>query len=161
MRRGKEKKKDIHRQAAELCLCPEICDGDFIPRAVEEDGGHEGATEERRTGAGKTEHVVTWRLSLIASWLGRGCRLWPFRSATFASYNMLHSPAFVSYPLLSLFFSYPHFPSSTTASLPSTSFWGKFKPKQKDDPRPPAQMALQTQRHLTLIFGDLETVQKV
>ncbi|KAF8746085.1 hypothetical protein AX14_000148 [Amanita brunnescens Koide BX004] len=46
-------------------------------------------------------------------------------------------------------------------ALPSTSFWGKFKPKSKDDPRPPAQMALQAQRHLTLIFGDLETVQKL
>ena len=72
---------------------------------------------------------------------------------------MLHSPAYVSYPL-SLFLT-PS-PSSTAASLPSTSFWGKFKPKSKDDPRPPpSQMALQTQRHLTLIFGDLETIQKV
>ncbi|KAF8636727.1 hypothetical protein AX17_003530 [Amanita inopinata Kibby_2008] len=55
-----------------------------------------------------------------------------------------------------------HSPASTSASLPSTSFWGKFKPKAKEDVRPPpSQMALQTQRHLTLIFGELETVQKL
>ncbi len=79
VRGGKEKEKDIHRQAAGLCLCPEISYGDFVPGAVEEDGGDEGAAEaEERTGAGKTEHVVTWRLSVIASWMGRGWSVMAF-----------------------------------------------------------------------------------
>ncbi|KAF7304916.1 hypothetical protein MKEN_01205900 [Mycena kentingensis (nom. inval.)] len=50
-------------------------------------------------------------------------------------------------------------PASTSASLPSQSFWGKFKPKTKDDLRDKqAQMALARQRLLTLAYGDMETI---
>ncbi|KAF7294903.1 hypothetical protein MIND_01028300 [Mycena indigotica] len=52
-----------------------------------------------------------------------------------------------------------HSPASTSASLPSQSFWGKFKPKNKDDMRDKqAQMALARQRLLTLAYGDMETI---
>ncbi|CAK5277408.1 unnamed protein product [Mycena citricolor] len=51
-------------------------------------------------------------------------------------------------------------PASTSASLPSQSFWGKFKPKgNKDEMRDKtSQMALARQRLLTLAFGDMETI---
>lgn len=51
-------------------------------------------------------------------------------------------------------------PASTSASLPSQSFWGKFKPKNKEtDMRDKqAQMALARQRLLTLAYGDMETI---
>ena len=52
---------------------------------------------------------------------------------------------------------------STSASLPSQSFWGKFKPKTKEtDMRDKqAQMALARQRLLTLAYGDMETIRMV
>lgn len=51
---------------------------------------------------------------------------------------------------------------STSASLPSQSFWGKFKPKNKEDMRDrQAQMALARQRLLTMAFGDMETIRMV
>ncbi|KAL0946840.1 hypothetical protein HGRIS_013008 [Hohenbuehelia grisea] len=49
-------------------------------------------------------------------------------------------------------------PASTNGSLPSQSFWGKFKPKPKDDMNRQAQMALARQRLLTLAYGDMETI---
>ncbi|PFH54311.1 hypothetical protein AMATHDRAFT_580 [Amanita thiersii Skay4041] len=55
-----------------------------------------------------------------------------------------------------------HSPASTTTSLPSATFWGKFKPKPKEDIRASqAQMAVQSQRLLTLVFGEVETIQKL
>ncbi|KAJ7632671.1 hypothetical protein FB45DRAFT_913120 [Roridomyces roridus] len=49
-------------------------------------------------------------------------------------------------------------PASTSASLPQ-SFWGKFKPKGKEDMRDKqSQMALARQRLLTLAYGDMETI---
>jgi hypothetical protein len=54
---------------------------------------------------------------------------------------------------------------STSASLPSQSFWGKFKGgKNKQDldlREKQAQMALSRQRLLTLAFGDMETIRMV
>ncbi|KAF7323010.1 hypothetical protein HMN09_00080700 [Mycena chlorophos] len=50
-------------------------------------------------------------------------------------------------------------PASTSASLPSQSFWGKFKPQKKDEMRDKqSQMALARQRLLTLAYGDMETI---
>ncbi|KAG9318692.1 hypothetical protein JVU11DRAFT_787 [Chiua virens] len=53
-------------------------------------------------------------------------------------------------------------PASTSASLPSQSFWNKFKNKKSDkdsDYRErQSQMALARQRLLTLAYGDMETV---
>ncbi|KAH7889215.1 hypothetical protein F5I97DRAFT_1827122 [Phlebopus sp. FC_14] len=53
-------------------------------------------------------------------------------------------------------------PASTSASLPSQSFWGKFKNKKSDKEsdyrEKQAQMALARQRLLTLAYGDMETV---
>ncbi|KAK7446388.1 hypothetical protein VKT23_004240 [Stygiomarasmius scandens] len=50
-------------------------------------------------------------------------------------------------------------PASTSASLPSNSgsFWGRFKPKNKEPEKPP-HMALARTRLLTLAFGDMETI---
>jgi hypothetical protein len=58
---------------------------------------------------------------------------------------------------------------STSASLPSQSFWGKFKGGSggggkniKDDMREQqAQMAIARQRLLTLAYGDMETIRMV
>jgi hypothetical protein len=60
---------------------------------------------------------------------------------------------------------------STNASLPSQSFWGKFKgggggggggKNNKDDMREQqAQMAIARQRLLTLAYGDMETIRMV
>nr|GAT53192.1 predicted protein [Mycena chlorophos] len=53
-------------------------------------------------------------------------------------------------------------PASTSASLPSQSFWGKFKPQKKDEMRDKqSQMALARQRLLTLAYGDMETIRVV
>lgn len=53
-------------------------------------------------------------------------------------------------------------PASTSASLPSQSFWGKLKGKKQDKDtdyrEKQAQMALARQRLLTLAYGDMETV---
>ncbi|KAG9226274.1 hypothetical protein CCMSSC00406_0003153 [Pleurotus cornucopiae] len=51
-------------------------------------------------------------------------------------------------------------PASTSASLPSQSFWNKLRPKgNKDDTRDrQAQMALARQRLLTLVYGEMETI---
>jgi hypothetical protein len=50
---------------------------------------------------------------------------------------------------------------STSGSLPSQSFWGKFKPKNNKDIDRDAQMALSRQRLLTLVFGEMETIRMV
>lgn len=54
---------------------------------------------------------------------------------------------------------------STSASLPSQSFWGKLKGKKQDKDtdyrEKQAQMALARQRLLTLAYGDMETVRMV
>lgn len=52
-------------------------------------------------------------------------------------------------------------PASTSASLPSQSFWGKFKKKgdkESEFRERQAQMALARQRLLTLAYEDMETV---
>ena len=53
---------------------------------------------------------------------------------------------------------------STSASLPSQSFWGKFKKKgdkESEARERQAQMALARQRLLTLAYEDMETVRVV
>lgn len=54
---------------------------------------------------------------------------------------------------------------STSASLPSQSFWNKFKNKKSDKESEyrerQSQMALARQRLLTLAYGDMETVRVV
>ena len=47
---------------------------------------------------------------------------------------------------------------STNGSLPSQSFWGKFKPRGGKDSDRNGQMALSRQRLLTLAYGDMETI---
>ncbi|KAJ8482107.1 hypothetical protein ONZ45_g15069 [Pleurotus djamor] len=50
-------------------------------------------------------------------------------------------------------------PASTSASLPSQSFWNKLRPKtNKEDTTRQAQMALARQRLLTLAYGEMETI---
>jgi hypothetical protein len=53
---------------------------------------------------------------------------------------------------------------STSASLPSQSFWGKFKKKgdkESEFRERQAQMALARQRLLTLAYEEMETVRVV
>lgn len=53
---------------------------------------------------------------------------------------------------------------STSASLPSQSFWGKFKKKgdkESEFRERQAQMALARQRLLTLAYDEMETVRVV
>ena len=52
---------------------------------------------------------------------------------------------------------------STSASLPSQSFWNKFKNKKTDNNeyQRQSQMALARQRLLTLAYGDMETIRVV
>ncbi|KAF9052839.1 hypothetical protein BJ165DRAFT_1443429 [Panaeolus papilionaceus] len=51
-------------------------------------------------------------------------------------------------------------PTSTSAHLPTHSFWNKFKPKQKEpDPKPNPEMAVaRGPRLLTLAYGEIETL---
>jgi hypothetical protein len=87
---------------------------------------------------------------------------------------MLLSPAYASHLILSrsstlvthsnlpLFFT-----RTSNASLPSQSFWSKFKGsggksnRDADMRGQPPQMSLSRQRLLTLVYGDMETVRMV
>jgi hypothetical protein len=56
------------------------------------------------------------------------------------------------------------FNRSSNINLPSTSaFWGRFKPKNKEPDlrQQAAQMSLEAQRLLTLVFGEQESIHKV
>ena len=85
MRARKEEKNDVQRQAAGPCLRLDVRKGGSIPGAVEQDGGDERAAEGNWR-AGKTEHGVTWRLSVIASWT---CRVVSAMTCPFASARIL------------------------------------------------------------------------
>ena len=47
------------------------------------------------------------------------------------------------------------------ASLPAQAFWNKFKPRPKEEPPKPEQMAVARPRLLTLAFGEVETLRIV
>ena len=92
-------------------------------------------------------------------------------SPAYAPFSSSSSSSSSSYPLPALSSVLPGMqslslastPSTSSGSLPSRSFWGKYKTKtnESDSPQRPAQMALQRQPLLTLAYGDMETIRMV